>query len=152
MPYAKPIPRNFQNSWNSEPAAAALPHPLPQQQQQLEVQFQCSTESKTSNLAMSRRRKYVFPLYRALKLCLSKQQPQLPPDCISLQQLQQQVTAVVAFGNVYPVLPNTNLHMSIGGGEKVVTRFSPLCHQILYKLSQIWCGNTTKSGHSDYRR
>ena len=38
----------------------------------------------------------------------------------SSQELQRQATAVVAFGNVYPVLPGSNLFMSIVGGERAV--------------------------------
>ena len=39
---------------------------------------------------------------------------------ISLQELQRQATAVVAFGNVYPVLAGSNLFMSIMAGEGAV--------------------------------
>ena len=34
--------------------------------------------------------------------------------------MQRQATAVVAFGNVYPVLPGSNLFLSIVGGERAV--------------------------------
>ena len=36
------------------------------------------------------------------------------------QDLQRQATAIVAFGNVYPVLPGSNLYMSILNGEMAV--------------------------------
>ena len=42
------------------------------------------------------------------------------PNCISLQELQRQATAVVAFGGVYPVLPGSNLFMAILSGEMAV--------------------------------
>ena len=42
------------------------------------------------------------------------------PSCISLQELQRQATAVVAFGGVYPVLPGSNLFMAILSGEMAV--------------------------------
>lgn len=42
------------------------------------------------------------------------------PGTISLQELQHQATAVVAFGNVYPVLAGSNLYMSILSGEVAV--------------------------------
>jgi len=41
-------------------------------------------------------------------------------DVMSLQELQRHATAVVAFGNVYPLIAGTNLHMSIAAGEKAV--------------------------------
>ena len=43
-----------------------------------------------------------------------------PAGSITLQELQRQATAVVAFGNVYPVVPGSNLFMSILGGELAV--------------------------------
>ncbi len=41
-------------------------------------------------------------------------------DVMSLQELQRHATAVVAFGNVYPLIAGTNLHMSIAAGEGAV--------------------------------
>ena len=42
------------------------------------------------------------------------------PNCISLQELQRQATAVVGCGGVYPVLPGSNLFMAILSGEMAV--------------------------------
>jgi hypothetical protein len=39
---------------------------------------------------------------------------------ISLQELQRQATAVVAFGNVYPVVGGSNLYMAVLSGEGAV--------------------------------
>ena len=39
---------------------------------------------------------------------------------MSLQELQRQATAVVAFGNVYPVIAGSNLYMSVLSGEGAV--------------------------------
>ena len=47
-------------------------------------------------------------------------QENVPPGCLSLQELQRQATAIVAFGNVYPVLPGSNLCQSIVNGEMAV--------------------------------
>lgn len=80
-PYSKPIPKNFQNSWNDVSAP-----PPPQQQGPPPM---------------------------------APPGPQ-DPGCISLAELQRQATAVVAFGNVYPVLPGSNLFMSITNGEMAV--------------------------------
>lgn len=77
-PYSKPIPKNFQNSWNDvqvPPVQAPVQAPM---------------------------------------------QESIPSGCLSLQELQRQATAVVAFGNVYPVLPGSNLFMSINKGEMAV--------------------------------
>jgi hypothetical protein len=39
---------------------------------------------------------------------------------ISLQELQRRATAVVALGNVYPVLAGSNLHRAVLAGEQAV--------------------------------
>jgi polyadenylation factor subunit 2 len=95
-PYSKPIPKSFQNSWNDVGAGP----PLPQAHQQLPPQQQQQGGP------------------------VPQQQPAdfgpPGPGCISLQELQRQATAVVAFGNVYPVLPGSNLFMSILSGEMAV--------------------------------
>ncbi len=44
----------------------------------------------------------------------------LESGSISLQELQRQATAVVAFGNVYPVLAGSNLFMAVMAGEGAV--------------------------------
>ena len=107
VPYAKPIPKNFQNSWN---------HDLgPSQQNPLNNMHGPPGPFPGGGPPMGH---MVGP----------------PPgsgmhpnnmsaghgndnDVMSLQELQRQATAVVAFGNVYPVLPGSNLYMSILQGE-----------------------------------
>jgi len=42
------------------------------------------------------------------------------PNCISLQELQRKATAVVSFGNVFPLMPGSNLFMAILSGEMAV--------------------------------
>lgn len=90
-PYSKPIPKNFQNSWNdisSGPPPPQMHHQMHQQQMHHQN----------------------YP-----------QNPEfIPPDCLSLQELQRQATAIVAHSNVFPVLPGSNLYMSIVGGEYAV--------------------------------
>lgn len=44
----------------------------------------------------------------------------MEPGVMSLQELQRQATAVVAFGNVYPVIVGSNLFMSVLSGEGAV--------------------------------
>lgn len=76
-PYAKPIPKNFQASWNQD--GPSLPVPPSQ------------------GPIISNRGEF-----------------------ISLHDLQRQATAVVAFGNVIPVLPGSNLQLAIANGERAV--------------------------------
>ena len=92
-PYAKPIPKNFQNSWN-DIGSGAPPPPLPQNM--VGVPPGGGPDGPPPPNFMP------------------------PPGCMSLQELQRQATAVVAFGNVYPVLPGSNLFMSIMNGEMAV--------------------------------
>ena len=94
-PYAKPIPKNFMASWTSindpdPPPNSGGPPPPPIPPQ--------SHGPPPNNY----------------------HQPPMGGDCISLQELQRQTTAVVAYGNVYPVLPGSNLCMSILRGEMAV--------------------------------
>lgn len=44
----------------------------------------------------------------------------MEPGVMSLQELQRQATAVVAFGNVFPVIAGSNLFMSVLSGEGAV--------------------------------
>jgi hypothetical protein len=44
----------------------------------------------------------------------------MDPGVISLQELQRQATAVVAFGNVFPVIGGSNLYMAVLSGEGAV--------------------------------
>jgi len=108
-PYSKPIPKNFQNSWNDigsappmlhnnmgPPGGAGMPPP-----------------PGGPGGPMGQDGPPGPPNF-------GPQGGPLPPGCISLQELQRQATAVVAFGNVYPVLPGANLFMSIMNGEIAV--------------------------------
>ena len=47
----------------------------------------------------------------------------MEPGVMSLQELQRQATAVVAFGNVFPVIAGSNLFMSVLSGEGAVKDF-----------------------------
>ena len=89
-PYSKPIPKSFQNSWND--ISSGPPPPQPQQAPPHAV----GPPPPSDNFGPP------------------------PPGCLTLQELQRQATAIVAFGNVYPVLPGSNLFMSIMNGEMAV--------------------------------
>lgn len=94
VPYAKPIPRSFQASWAGVGGPPEGPNyermPPPNNYQQPQQQQQQYQGSVWSD------------------------------HSISLQELQRNATAVVAFGNVYPVLQGSNLYMSILSGERAV--------------------------------
>eukprot|EP00095_Tigriopus_kingsejongensis_P005051 maker-scaffold1150_size58936-snap-gene-0.17 protein:Tk05051 transcript:maker-scaffold1150_size58936-snap-gene-0.17-mRNA-1 annotation:"AGAP001362-PA" len=101
VPYAKPIPKQFQNSWNTGDAPASMaPHPT----------LGSSAQAFDPPLGQGG-----YPQKGP-----SMQGGPSPAGCISLQELQRQATAVVAFGQVYPVLPGSNLFMSIPSGEPAV--------------------------------
>jgi hypothetical protein len=91
IPYAKPIPKNFLSSWNDTGVVLQSNQPPPSDMFQQQPPPTAITQF-----------------------------PPPGPDCIPLAELQRQATAVVAFGNVYPVLPGSNLFMSILGGERAV--------------------------------
>ncbi len=96
-PFAKPIPKSFQARWNQTGDDHTMAPP--------------PSHYGNANLT---------PL-GAPPTAQSLSAPQnLPHDCLSLQELQRQATAVVAFGNVYPVLPGSNLSLSILSGEQSV--------------------------------
>lgn len=97
-PYAKPIPKSFQNSWNDTMSSGGAGPPPPGG----------GTASGPPP---------------GMDFNFGMRPPNMQQDdanCISLQELQRQATAVVAFGNVYPVLPGSNLFMSILSGEMAV--------------------------------
>ena len=101
-PYAKPIPRNFQASWSGSgpPPEGPLMNRMP---------------------PPGNYRPMGPPLPMLGQPVPGQQEQQMRPEnAISLQELQRQATAVVAFGNVYPVLPGSNLFMSILSGERAV--------------------------------
>ncbi len=101
-PFAKPIPRNFQQSWES----TSMPPPQQQQQQQQQQSF---------NEFPRQPQQQISPWAWG-----APPGQQSMPDRLSLQELQRQATAVVAFGNVYPVLPGTNLYTALSLGERAV--------------------------------
>ena len=43
-----------------------------------------------------------------------------PANSISLQQLQQEATAIVAKGQIIPILPGAPLYHAIAGGEAAI--------------------------------
>lgn len=89
-PFSKPIPKSFQNSWNDVSSGPPTLPPPP-----MTGMPPPSTPSQNF-------------------------QENVPPGCLSLQELQRQATAIVAFGNVYPVLPGSNLCRAILNGEVAV--------------------------------
>ena len=116
VPYAKPIPKNFQNSWNHDlgtpsqinpmnnmhPPPGPYPGggpPMGQPGHMGAPPVGGGTYPNNTNNVGSEGDSN---------------------DVMSLQELQRQATAVVAFGNVYPVLPGSNLYMSILSGEMSV--------------------------------
>lgn len=106
VPYAKPIPKQFQNSWTSGEGPAPMPpiHGAP---------------NPPFDAPMGH-----GPYPGAGPSVMGG--PGAAPNSmgnsgtISLQELQRQATAVVALGQVYPVLPGSNLFMSIMSGEHAV--------------------------------
>ena len=110
-PFSKPIPRNFQASWNA----------LNNQQQQ---QQQPTYNMMPPPPQMHQQQQVVSP-WAAGAPPLQQQQQQQPPqqqqsEYMSLNDLQRQTTAVVALGRVLPVLPGSNLHSAIAMGERAV--------------------------------
>ena len=110
-PYSKPIPKNFQNSWND--IGSGAPPPMPQNMVGGPPGGIPPPGGPMGGPMGGQ--DGPPPNFRP-------QGPQgpLPPGCITLQDLQRQATAVVAFGNVYPVLPGANLFLSIMNGEMAV--------------------------------
>jgi len=105
VPFAKPIPKNFVNSWNHD---TSMPPP----------NMGGPPPGMGPGGPMGGPPPDGFP-------SLQPPPPQAvaemdDPNCISLQELQRQATAVVAFGGVYPVLPGSNLFMAILSGEMAV--------------------------------
>ena len=110
VPYAKPIPKNFQNSWNHDLGPPSQinpinnvhgpPGPGP---------FPGPPIAPPGHLGGA---PGIHPNGGGQEMDNS--------DVMSLQELQRQATAVVAFGNVYPVLPGSNLYLSILSGEDAV--------------------------------
>lgn len=115
-PYAKPIPKNFQNSWNDITSGPPPPQmqqppqqPPPQHHPQMPPQFH--DQPPMDNFG---------PPHPGGPPPHGPPMGALPPGCISLEDLQNKATAVVAFGNVYPVLPRSNLCLAIMSGENAV--------------------------------
>lgn len=100
-PYAKPIPKQFQASWAGMDPSSADPGSFDSVQVDgygVSIPPPWATQGPNQQLP---------------------HQP-INPNSIPLQELQRQATAIVAFGNVYPVLPGSNLSMSIVAGEEAV--------------------------------
>ena len=108
VPFAKPIPKNFVNSWNHD---TSMPPPPPGGMGGPPPGMPPPGMPDGGGGGG-------YP----------SQQPPPPqavpemddPNCISLQELQRQATAVVGCGGVYPVLPGSNLFMAILSGEMAV--------------------------------
>ena len=127
VPYAKPIPKNFQNSWNHDlgPPPSQMNHPMnnPMNNMHFPGGPPPIGPPPVTHMAPPGVRMGGPPPVQGGP----------PPDInsggrhdvlnnsggdvMSLQELQRQATAVVAFGNVYPVLPGSNLYMSVLSGE-----------------------------------
>ena len=110
-PYSKPIPKNFQNSWND--IGSGAPPPMLHTNMGPPGGVGMPPPPGGPGGPMGQDGPPGPPNF-------GPQGGPLPPGCISLQELQRQATAVVAFGNVYPVLPGANLFMSIMNGEMAV--------------------------------
>ena len=105
-PYSKPIPKNFQNSWNDIGSGAPAPPP--------------NMPGAPPGVQLSQEQHHHQQQQQQQQQNFQVPQGPPPPGCISLQELQRQATAAVAFGNVYPVLPGSNLFMAIMNGEMAV--------------------------------
>ena len=128
VPYAKPIPKNFQNSWNHDLGPQSqINHPMNNPMNNMHGppgpgpfpgggppgppmgppgQFGGPPPGASAH------GQFGVPHNGGHEMDNS--------DVMSLQELQRQATAVVAFGNVYPVLPGSSLYMSILSGEMTV--------------------------------
>ena len=105
-PYAKPIPKNFEASWNSLPGQGPPP----------------PFNNGPPNATLNDRPNNVFNDRPNNVYSQSGGPPSMQPEdeCISLEELQRQTTAVVAFGQVFPVYPGSSLSMAIRNGEHAV--------------------------------
>ena len=107
VPYAKPIPKNFQNSWNHDLGPSQNPM---NNMQGPPGPFPGGGPPPMGHMMGPPTGGGMHPNNMNIG-------PPNDNDVMSLQELQRQATAVVAFGNVYPVLPGSNLYMSILQGE-----------------------------------
>jgi len=91
LPFAKPIPENFQANWNKEGAEdRGVKRPF----RDREGRGAAGQENRKENVP--------------------------PANSISLQQLQQEATAIVAKGQIIPILPGAPLYHAIAGGEAAI--------------------------------
>ena len=117
VPYAKPIPKNFQNSWNHDIGPPSQqpnpmnnmhgpPGPYPGGGPPMGPPGHMTGPPGIGGLRPNNSGNVGSEGDNS--------------DFMSLQELQRQATAVVAFGNVYPMLPGSNLYMSVLSGEMSV--------------------------------
>ena len=120
VPYAKPIPKNFQNSWNHDlgPPGGVGPQMNPINNMALHQGGPFPQGGPPigppPGHPMGGVPSHIHPNNNNGNEMMEQN------DFMSLQELQRQATAVVAFGNVYPVLPGSNLYVSIISGEMTV--------------------------------
>jgi hypothetical protein len=121
IPYSKPIPKSFVASWNDN---TEYPPDYPQDYPQDYPPGPGEMPSPFEGPSQAHQPQFGGP---------SRPPFGGPPDqygpgpqgdresgVISLHELQRQATAVVAFGNVYPVLAGSNLYMAVLSGEIAV--------------------------------
>ena len=91
QPFSKPIPKSFQTSWNTD-----------EPERGVKRSFESSRVSS------------------ALHVQPTKENQPPPAPSIPLALLQQQALAIVARGQIIPILPSTPLHQSLISGENAV--------------------------------
>jgi len=91
QPFSKPIPKSFQTSWNTD-----------EPERGVKRSFESSRVSS------------------ALHVQPTKENQPPPAPSIPLALLQQQALAIVARGQIIPILPATPLHQSLISGENAV--------------------------------
>ena len=113
VPYAKPIPKNFQNSWNHDLGPPSQLNPMNNMLGPPPGSFPGGVPPMVPPGHISGPPPGNLHPNNGSGLGSEIDNS----DVMSLQELQRQATAIVAFGNVYPVLPGSNLYMSILSGE-----------------------------------
>ena len=108
IPYSKPIPRSFVASWNDNTEYPSAPADMPSP-------FVGPPKVNPPPLRGPSHPPFGGPVNQ-----YGSQQGDMEPGVISLHELQRQATAVVAFGNVYPVLAGSSLYMAVLSGEIAV--------------------------------
>ena len=114
IPYSKPIPKSFVASWNDNTeyppghGDMATPFGVPPQ-----PPFGGPPQPPFGGPSQQ-------PFGGPANSYGPGPQGDIEQGAISLHELQRQATAVVAFGNVYPVLAGSNLYMAVLSGEIAV--------------------------------